>query len=55
MKFFIGQTASFAKTISETDVYNFAGICGDFNSVHINLMEAGKTQVWEEDSSWSVS
>jgi len=44
MRFFVGQTASFAKTISETDVYNFAGICGDFNSIHINLVEAEKTR-----------
>ena len=32
----IGQSASFAKTISETDVYLFAGITGDFNPAHIN-------------------
>ncbi|MFH0888993.1 MAG: MaoC family dehydratase [Planctomycetota bacterium] len=32
----IGDKASFSKTISETDIYNFAGISGDFNPVHIN-------------------
>jgi 3-hydroxybutyryl-CoA dehydratase len=32
----IGEEASFAKTISETDVYLFAGIIGDFNPMHIN-------------------
>ena len=32
----IGQMASFSKTISETDVYQYAGIVGDFNPVHIN-------------------
>ena len=31
-----GDTASFAKTITEHDVYAFAGITGDFNPVHIN-------------------
>lgn len=40
MKIEIGQTASFSKTISEYDVYGFAGIVGDFNSVHINQVEA---------------
>lgn len=38
----VGQTASFSKTITETDVYNFAGIVGDFNSVHVNAVEAEK-------------
>ncbi|MDR0848999.1 MAG: MaoC family dehydratase [Propionibacteriaceae bacterium] len=32
----VGDTASFTKTISETDVYSFAGITGDFNPAHIN-------------------
>ena len=32
----IGDSASFSKTITETDVYNFAGIVGDFNPAHIN-------------------
>lgn len=39
-KFVVGDSASFSKTISETDVYNFAGICGDFNPVHINRVYA---------------
>lgn len=38
----VGQTASFAKTISESDVYGFAGIVGDFNSAHLNQVEAEK-------------
>lgn len=38
--YYIGQTAYFSKTLSECDVYNFAGICGDFNPVHINKEEA---------------
>ncbi len=32
----VGMSASFAKTISEADVYGFAGISGDTNPVHIN-------------------
>ncbi len=32
----IGQSASFTKTITETDITLFAGITGDFNPVHIN-------------------
>jgi len=40
MKYEIGQKASVSKTISESDVYGFAGISGDFNSVHINAVAA---------------
>lgn len=43
MEFQIGQSATFSKTITETDVYGFAGISGDFNPVHINRMEAEKS------------
>lgn len=32
----VGMSASFAKTISESDVYGFAGISGDTNPIHIN-------------------
>lgn len=32
----IGDKASFTKTITETDVYLFAGISGDFNPMHVN-------------------
>jgi len=39
----VGQTASFTKTISETDVYMFAGITGDFNPAHINETYAQNT------------
>ena len=38
----IGQKASFSKTISESDVYGFAGLSGDFNPAHVNQMEAEK-------------
>lgn len=32
----VGDCAHFEKTISETDVYMFAGITGDLNPMHIN-------------------
>lgn len=43
MKYYVGQSAEFAKTISESDVYTFAGVSGDFNPVHINAEAARKT------------
>ncbi len=39
----LGQEASFSKTITETDVYLFAGISGDFNPVHVNEDYARQT------------
>jgi len=39
----VGDSAFVAKTISESDVYIFAGITGDFNPVHINEVVANKT------------
>ena len=41
--FKIGQSGSFSKTLTQTDVYMYAGICGDFNPVHVNEVEAGKS------------
>lgn len=43
MKYFIGEKAQFSKTISESDVYTFAGISGDFNFIHINDVAAEKS------------
>ena len=40
---YIGQSASFTKTITETDVYLFAGISGDINPAHINETYANGT------------
>ena len=34
--FRVGDTASFSKTISESDVYAFSGITGDFNGLFVN-------------------
>lgn len=40
----VGQSASFSKTITEHDVYTFAGITGDLNPAHINESYAKETQ-----------
>ena len=32
----VGDTAEFSKTVSESDVYLYAGITGDINPAHIN-------------------
>ena len=39
----VGQTASVTKTISEYDVYAYAGVTGDFNPAHINAAYAEGT------------
>ncbi len=39
----VGDAAEFAKTVSETDVYMYAGITGDFNPAHINEEYASNT------------
>ena len=43
----VGDTASFSKTITEYDVYGFAGITGDFNPVHINNEKAKESMFGE--------
>ena len=32
----VGESAEFSKTISESDVYLYAGVTGDLNPAHIN-------------------
>jgi 3-hydroxybutyryl-CoA dehydratase len=39
----VGDSAEFAKTVSETDIYLYAGISGDFNPAHINAAYAEQT------------
>ncbi|HKL74526.1 MAG TPA: MaoC family dehydratase [Halanaerobiales bacterium] len=39
----MGEKASFTKTITETDVVNYAGVTGDFNPAHINEEYANDT------------
>lgn len=38
-----GDYAEFQKTVSESDIYQFAGITGDFNPAHVNQAYAEKT------------
>ncbi|HRX44562.1 MAG TPA: MaoC family dehydratase [Acholeplasmataceae bacterium] len=40
---FVGQKASFTKTLTEADVILFSGITGDLNPVHINQVYAEQT------------
>ena len=39
----VGDKASFTKTITEGDVYNYAGVTGDMNPAHINEEHAKNT------------
>ena len=32
----VGDTARFSKTVSESDIYLFAGVTGDINPAHVN-------------------
>ncbi len=40
----VGQSAEFTKTISESDVYLFAGITGDHNPMHVNDIYAKQSR-----------
>lgn len=39
----VGQSARFSKTVTETDIYLYAGITGDFNPAHVNEQYAAGT------------
>jgi 3-hydroxybutyryl-CoA dehydratase len=39
----VGERALFAKTVSESDIYLYAGVTGDFNPAHTNEEYAKKT------------
>ena len=39
----VGQSASFAKTVTEADIVLFAGVSGDTNPVHLDQEFAAKT------------
>ena len=39
----IGDSTSFTKTVSESDVYQFAGITGDFSPNHVNRVYMEKS------------
>jgi len=38
-----GDAAEFGKTVSESDIYLYAGVTGDFNPAHLNEAYAEKT------------
>lgn len=40
---FVGESAEFSKTVSESDIYLFAGVSGDLNPAHIDEQFAAKT------------
>jgi len=44
---YVGQSAEFTKTISESDVYLFAGITGDHNPMHVNDVYAKQSRFKE--------
>ncbi|MGO9783792.1 MAG: MaoC family dehydratase [Streptosporangiaceae bacterium] len=46
----VGDEASFAKTITEADVVNYAGLTGDFNPVHIDAEYAAQSMFKERIS-----
>jgi 3-hydroxybutyryl-CoA dehydratase len=39
----VGDAAEFSKTVSESDIYLYAGITGDFNPAHVDEAYAKKT------------
>jgi 3-hydroxybutyryl-CoA dehydratase len=39
----VGDTAQFAKTIAESDIYLYAGVTGDLNPAHVNEEYAKNT------------
>lgn len=41
---FVGQKESFSRTVSESDIVQYAGISGDFNPIHIDQEYARKTR-----------
>ena len=43
MDYYIGQKDEFSKTITESDIYAFAGVSGDFNPVHVDCVKAAQT------------
>jgi len=44
-EFFVGQKViTVGRTLSEADIFTFAGLTGDFNEIHTNAAFASKTQ-----------
>lgn len=40
----VGQTASFSRTITETDLVIYAGLSGDYNPIHVDSEYAKQTR-----------
>ena len=40
----VGQSAEWAKTVTEADVVLYAGVTGDFNPAHVNAAEAERSR-----------
>lgn len=43
-RYYVGQQGTFSKTLMQSDVYNFAGICGDFNPIHMDAQVAAQSR-----------
>ncbi|MCG7346258.1 MaoC family dehydratase [Sporosarcina sp. ACRSL] len=43
-KFYVGQTASISRTVTETDIVMYAGLSGDYNPVHVDREYAAGTR-----------
>ena len=54
-RFKLGIPQIFSKTISEFDIYQFAGITGDFNPMHINKEFADTTIFKDQNCPWSLN
>ena len=39
----VGDTGKFSKTVTDADIYLFAGVTGDLNPFHVNEEYAGRT------------
>lgn len=42
-EFYIGKEGRFSKTVTESDIYKFAEITGDYNPIHIDVEKAEKS------------
>jgi 3-hydroxybutyryl-CoA dehydratase len=51
----VGESAEFAKTITEADIVIYAGLTGDFNPMHMNAEFAKKTHFGERVAHGPIS
>lgn len=51
----VGNSAEFAKTITEADIVTYAGLSGDFNPMHMNAEFAKKTYFGERVAHGPIS